>query len=325
LYESATTEALFKSMSENGSVAAVVTSEGGLLFGGHSMKPEGVVNALAWLNKAWDGSSISVRRVTTGSYDLENPRLTLSIAVQPEVIRQFMDKTQGLARSSGFAARFLITFPESTAGSRFYKEPSAMPRLIAFRQRIRELLNLPPTSDSTARPSIQLSSEAKALWIERYDAVEKSMGRGGELADMKDAAGKAAEQASRIATCFHVLEHDVVAEFLQVSEQHMAGAWEIVEWHLAEAKRFFAGMAQPEEIRNALRLDEWLIAKCRKDKVTEIPFNLILNKGPNPTRKKKVCELALSELVQRGRVRLTDENRRRMTAVNPALLTEPRP
>jgi putative DNA primase/helicase len=327
LFENTTTEALLLSMSDNWPVAALVSAEGGVVFGGYSMRPDSLMANLGLLNKAWDGARVAVDRATTKSYALDNPRLVINIAIQPEAVRQFIEKTKGLARGSGFAARFLISYPESTAGSRIYREPSAdWPCLTAFQKRIQELLELtvaPDANGPIARTAIAFSAEAKARWIAEYNAIEHSMGRGGEFEDLKDVASKAAENAARLATCFHVFEYGDIAEFFAIGEEDMAAAWEIEKWHLCEAKRFFAGMTVSEELRNAARLDAWLIATCRKEGVAELPLIDTLHHGPNPTRTKKPRDLALRELIQRERVRRTERDNREMVAVNPALLAEP--
>jgi Protein of unknown function (DUF3987)/Bifunctional DNA primase/polymerase, N-terminal/Primase C terminal 2 (PriCT-2) len=327
LYENATTEALLSSMADNNSMAAIVSAEGGTVLGGYSMRADGLMQNLATLNKLWDGDGQSVRRATTKSFDLQNPRLAISLAVQTETIRQFIDKTGGLARGSGFAARFLTSCPESTAGSRDYEEPRSMPHLDAFQARVGELLDLVPMPDDEGqvrRYVLDLSPEAKEHWKGRYNAVELSMGRGGGFADLKDVAGKAAENAARIAACFHILEYGEAAEFFAIEERNMAAAWKIVEWHLTEAKRFFAKVDLPEELRHAAGLDEWLIATCNRQGASELPLRDTLYKGPGPTRKAQARNAAVVELAQRGRVRCFERDGKQVIAVNPALLGEVR-
>ena len=92
-------------------------------------------------------------------------------------------------------------------------------------------------------------------------------------------ASKAAENAARIAACFHVFELREIATFCAIGEHHMAAAWKIQKWHLLEAKRFFEGADIPEELRDAARLEEWLITACRKKGNVELPLVLTLNAG----------------------------------------------
>jgi hypothetical protein len=98
------------------------------------MNKESAMRNMATLNKFWDGESHRKNR-SDSSNDmlLSGRRLTLNLAIQASTVRAFFDGTNGLGRGTGFGARFLIAWPKSTQGTRFYKEPvSHTPHLAAF-------------------------------------------------------------------------------------------------------------------------------------------------------------------------------------------------
>ena len=84
------------------------------------MKADNITRNVATLNKLWEGGSLSIkRRGVDGSFNVRNVRLSMGLAVQPSVIRDFYETNGEIARGSGFAARFLLAWPASTQGNRF--------------------------------------------------------------------------------------------------------------------------------------------------------------------------------------------------------------
>jgi len=80
-------------------------------------------------------------------------------------------------------------------------------------------------------------------------------------------------------------------------------------------------LSLPDEQVNALRLDNWLINYCRREKSLFIPRREIQrNVTPVYLRQKSALDITLTELVESGRVRLTQVGRRKDVYVNPALL-----
>jgi hypothetical protein len=138
-------------------------------------------------------------------------------------------------RSSNFSS-FLIGQPVSTQGRRPYRETDATPELDAFSGRIAELLaELPPIDPGRglAPAVLDFSPEAKAHWIERYNAIESQLSSHGDFAAIPDVAAKAADNVARLAAVLYVFEHGA-AGAISADTVHNAG--EIVTWHLYSAK-----------------------------------------------------------------------------------------
>jgi len=158
------------------------------------------------------------------------------------------------------------------------------------------------------RPAI---NEAKLLWVELHNGIEAELRPGGDCETIKDVASKAAENIARLAALFHAFEHGLHGE---IDRDTVRRAGKIIIWHLTEARRFFDGLSQPQELVDAIALDAWLIEKggaASRD---------ITHYGPNALRGGR-WEAALKRLEDAGRVRRIPTGSRGFKAeVNPALL-----
>jgi putative DNA primase/helicase len=165
---------------------------------------------------------------------------------------------------------------------------------------------------------LELAPAARRAWVAFHDAVEVMLRDGGDLADVKDVASKAADNAARLAVLFHVFEGGAGPVSLSAFES----ASRIVAWHLNESRRFFGELALPAELADAGRLDEWLLSYCRRERVASVPVSAIQKSGPGRLREKAKLEPALRELTELGRVRQIRDGRAKAIAINPALLSE---
>ena len=303
--------------------AGVMSSEAGLVFGGHAMGENSIMRHLALLNLLWDGGEHNIGRRTSESFKLHGVRLSVALQVQEATLRDFFGRSGNLARGIGFFARFLVYWPESTQGTRWFKEaPPSWPALSAFHRRVRTVLDhpLPMQDDGSLVPAIMdLSPEAKDAWIRFHDLVEAELGGGGELADIRDVAAKAAENAARLASLFQVLEQGTGG---LVSLTNFNAASRIVAWHLGEARRFFGAIALPVELSNAAKLDTWLIQRCRQLHTDAVSTRDVQQYGPGCLRSAAGIEEAVVVLAELDRARMVQHGRKKTIKVNPALLSE---
>lgn len=323
IYGDATPEALTWGLAKAWPSGGVISSEAGAIFGSHGMGRESIMRNLAILNELWDGRPQTFdRRKEGGSFTVRGARLTVALQVQEATLRDFFGRSGALARGSGFLARFLVAWPESTQGQRAFTEaPEAWPALAAFHRRIAAILRQPvPMDDDGALipPVLPFAPEAKAAWVDFHDAIERDLRNGGELRDVRDVASKAADNAARMATLFHVYAGGAGA----IGTDAFAGAARVVAWHLNESRRFFGELALPAELANAARLDAWLIEHCRRERVQAVPTKDVLQRGPNSLRDAAAIDEAMRELAELGRARLVKRDRRKLIEVNPALLSE---
>lgn len=320
LYGDTTSEALAFNLAEKWPVAGILNSEAGVILGSHSMGSDSIVRNLALFNTLWDGSEHTVSRRTKESFTVRGARLTVSLQVQNAVLSAFLTKSGSLARGIGFLARFLFTWPESTQGTRFYRDaPESLHGLNTFNERIAELLDITlpwDNSNTYLEPkTISLSDEARKAWIQYYDRIEAMLGTDGDFSEIRDVASKTAEQAARIAGIFHFFEH---GDKDKIDEETMASATAIAYWHLCEFQRFNASLAHDPEILAMQKLDRWLIDRFKSCKLTSISTTSALQYSP--VRKSADLEALVNKLSTLNRAQLVKNGNKKSIRINPKLL-----
>ena len=318
--EDATPEGLAKKLQNDWPSAGVISNEAGIVFGAHGMSSESVMRNLALLNKLWDGGRYqSDRGDEERSRDVRGARLTMGLMIQESTLRAFFEQTKGLARGTGFLARFLVALPDSTMGTRFYTPPvTGSPAMAAFNRRITEILNQPTPIDGNGiltPPVLPLAVEAKAAWVAFHDTIEGMLGAGGELHEVKDVASKTADNAVRLAALFQVFEHGMGGA---IGADAFADASDIAAWHLSESRRFLGELALPPELADAARLDTWLIAHCKRERTQAVGKNHVRQHGP--LRDGKRLDAAIRELSELARLRRRANGKKLTVQVNPALV-----
>lgn len=320
LYADTTPEALAYELAKQWPSGGVVSAEAGIVFGSHGMGKDSVMRNLGLLNQLWDGTSLTIDRRTSESFTVKGARLTVALQVQEPTLREFFTRSGALARGTGFLARFLVAWPESTQGQRpFTDPPTNWPYLAAFHRRIAAILNQPAPidEDGALTPAmLSLTPGAKAAWVEYHDAIESELASGGELYDVRDVASKSADNAARLAALFQMFEGAGGA----IGADAFEGASRITAWHLSEARRFFGELALPAELADAARLDSWLIEYCQRERAHMVGKNHVRQHGP--LRDGARLDAAIRELAELDRLRLVKDGKRRTIQVNPALLIE---
>lgn len=321
LRQDATPEALGVALA-HWPVAAMLSNEAGIIFGAHGMNPKSVMRNMAGLNVCWDGGHLRRDRTSTQSTNVEGMRLTMGLMVQPETLQSFLSKQGALARGIGFFARFLVAHPESTQGTRYYREQTPEePALTAFNARATQLLNSPTQVDAEGRLEttyLTLSPEAKEIWVAFHDEVEEELGRGREYYDVQDVASKAADNAARLAACLHTFcDH---MGMLVISAESMEAGAELMRWYLHEARRFCRQLAIPESLRKAERLEEWLIGKLYSG-MALVPTREAKQFAPSELRGAAGSE-AFAVLEDHNHAKLITQGPKKFYCLNPEVANE---
>ncbi|WP_156455628.1 YfjI family protein [Sphingomonas sp. CCH5-D11] len=311
LREDDTPEALAMAL-EHYPVASIISAEAGTIFGSHGMKSDAVMSNLAQANKMWDGGSIQRGRVGTGEMHVEGMRVTMGLQVQPAVLDAFVQKTGGLAKGIGYFARFLFSRPESTQGSRLYvKAPDHQPAHAAFCNRMTTLLAVDAVFDDyglLAPDYLSFDADAQRLWVNFHDEVEEQLLPDEAYSGIKDVASKAADNAARLACCFHVFAGNPATS---ISRDSMIGACALMTWYLDEAVSFARSADAAPEVADAQLLEEWLVrevtTRCKAGSSPVVAVNEVRRKGPNRLREAKSKRLddALELLQDHHRVLVT--------------------
>lgn len=320
IYGDATPEALTYALAKQWPSGGVISSEAGSVFGGHGMGSDSVMRNLAALNQLWDGATLPVERRTSESFTVRGARLTMALQVQEATLRAFFANTKGLARGTGFLARFLVCWPQSTQGMRpFTEAPANWPALAAFNNRLTAILNraAPIGDDGGLSPAmLTMAPAAKAAWTAFHDAIESELSTGRELYDVRDVASKTADNAARLAALFHTFSGDIGP----ISLDNMESAARVTLWHLTEAKRFLGELAMPPELANPARLEVWMLDYCKRENTDKVPTREVQQFGPGGLRDRATYTEAVKELAELGRARLVQDGKKRLIEIHPALL-----
>jgi len=202
----------------------------------------------------------------------------------------------------------------------FQEPPEYWPALDRYHRRLAGLLDTPlQFSDSGyLEPTLlDLDDKAKAVWIEFYNTVEAELSLGGDMAETRDVASKAGDNAARLAALFQVFENGPIGK---ISADNMHRACQIVAWHLYEARRFLSQVSVPQAVTDALMLESWLAAFCRREDTAMVHCARIQRFGPNRIRRKEMLEAALKELEGAGRIRRTTDGRKAAIEVHPDIM-----
>jgi hypothetical protein len=111
-----TMEGLNRYLREARPSLGLITSEGAQFIGGHAMSDDAKRRSAAALNCLWDEGRSERMRASEDASILTGRRLTVFLQAQPDVAHTFL--ADPILDDIGLLARFLITQPESTMGSR---------------------------------------------------------------------------------------------------------------------------------------------------------------------------------------------------------------
>src|SRR5690554_5383611 len=166
-------EALLQSLYCNMPVASIMTSEGAKVLNGISL------NSMVPLNTLWDGGSVNVQRISREGFVLENTRLTTSLMIQPDVLKNIMSKRPDELRGSGYLARALVCKPISKIGHRpvlitkVYNEKLSNFHSRLMSQVIKLMRSL--SDVDVVRQELFLEPQAELEWISYANFIEHNM------------------------------------------------------------------------------------------------------------------------------------------------------
>ncbi|MGE6993779.1 YfjI family protein [Pseudomonas sp. NPDC047961] len=314
LAEEPTLEGLQKTLLRGYPSQGLFSDEGAQFFGGHASRPENMMKSVAGLSKLWDGAPIIRTRAAEGeSASRSGCRLSAHLMIQPIIAEQVLGNP--IMQGQGFLGRFLISWPASLAGSRFYRlaEPYRDPRLLCYWERMAHLLALEPLTNDQGDldpPALIMDAEAKALWVEAYDAIEAGLGRSGDLQEIKPTAAKGGEYILRIAGVLAIVEKAGA-----LTGPIIERAARLVSWYLFETLRLTTPASVAPHVLQAQRLIDWLSDNCWHS----FDARKLQREGPRSVRKSaKQRDQLLALLVQHRQV-FTDDGKR--FRLNPLLAT----
>ena len=283
LMEEPTIEGLAKLLMDGQPSVGIFSTEGGEFISGHAMKDDAKLRSAAALSKLWDAETWKRVRSGEGSNTIAHKRLSIHFMLQPGVAVELM--SDPVLGDQGLLSRILVTFPESTMGTRFHREPSqdAQKVISKFNETMAGRAALPfplhgKSQNELAPRLLRFSCEARKTWLAFVDEVEGLLGRGSVLEPISGFAAKMPEHAARIAALITWWTDPDAAE---IGSAALAGAIELVRHYGAESLRLQQAAGVPQDISDAGRLLDWLNERWGESLVS-VPD--IVQRGPNSLR-----------------------------------------
>ena len=248
LYQNVSEAGLYEALAGKGESVAIVCDEAGDIMKGEVMANVALQNAI------WSGAdNLPVNRAHGRRIQISQPRMTLSLMTQPAVFEKLMSSKGDALRANGYFARFLFARPMSTKGYRRlgYAEDGYEPvHLAALHERFRALLR--QRDERYARGDvepevIELSGEAKGLWLDIHNTNEAAMLPGGYLETVSDFGSKVMENLGRIAAILHLFD----GQTGPISRDTLQRASVIMNWYMGQ----FMGLFGPGSRRSQVQRD----------------------------------------------------------------------
>lgn len=297
----ATIEGICRLLKHQSSVG-IFSAEGGEMLGGHSLRDDKRSSGMAFYLKGWGGESLDSLRGGEGLTVLLGRRMAMHVLVQPVLLGELL--CDALAQGQGLLARCLIAQPETLAGHRPYKDvnPHENPAVVTYNVAIKALLATEPElwaegDGYELKPrDLHFDTEARALWIAFYNAIEQQQKNGSELDGARPFASKAAEHAARIAGVITMIENP---QATTIDSSAMDGAIQVTGFYLTEHLRLTGAGRQERKDGYIRALLKWLQSRGATVQKKEVLQNSPRQLG----RKAATINPLLDELVLRGYIR----------------------
>ena len=228
-YDDATSSALFSGMHKNSKNAGLISSEGGSILNGNTLRD------LPKINSTWSGDNNVIDRSTTESFSLVDARLTISVMIQKAAFDKYVMNHGDEAKGIGLWARFMICESYTTQGSRFIHHYQAPQRDYWFNDRVIALLaeNKTAFTHNTPRKVLEFDQYAQQRWIDWFNLIESNVRQGGGLLEsVPDYASKMADNCARLAALLHYFEKGDSQAYIDANT--LEAAISICAWYAAE-------------------------------------------------------------------------------------------
>ncbi|HAK9881612.1 YfjI family protein [Escherichia coli] len=313
MFNDATPAAIKDYLCGNWRSVGIMSDEAGTIFDGYAL------NELPFINKMWDGSTFSVERKSTSERLIKDARLTLSLMVQPDIFKDYLERKGDIAKGVGFLARCLICQPNSTQGQRTINNSAfSSEHLPMFHNRLIKIVNEGINRhNEKERLCLRFSPDAEQHWISFYNSIEKEMGVTGQLSNFKDYASKITENMVRIAALLHHFNGDVGD--ISISTTNIS--IEIIKWYVHEYIRLFSkAKSFTLEDSDTDALYFWMVEYCTRKMTPCIKKNDILQYGPNKFRKNEKINELLGTLYSQNKILAFEKDRTLyIELLNPSL------
>ena len=275
-------------------------NDGGAWLGSWGMSDENLTATIAAYSDLWDGKAIKTLTKGEGYKYLPGRAFSFHVMFQSFYVDRMFGNQE--MREQGFLARMLPAKPTSLAGTRLHEVGAVEPDNVAvhladFKERLSTIIRAPlPMNperlNALERTELMFDREGQRLFWEFYNHIEQQQGKGAILAGIRGFAGKAAENACRLAAVIHVFQ--VGRRETVIRAEFMAAGIELMNFYIGESLRLADHGVVDQLILEAEELSDWL-----KDKygAREIGMSHIQQRAPRSVRKlpvdrvREICAL----------------------------------
>lgn len=293
LVDDTTPEKLVDIMDTQGGCITVSSAEGGL-FDSLAGRYDKAANFDVYL-KGHAGDPVTVDRIGRKPNHIPNPRLTMMLTIQPEVLHGLMDNAT--FRGRGLCGRFLYAMCKSKVGRRDIS-PEPVPDAVKaeYRRFARHILA------DNGRGVIRLSPEADQVRKDYAAYIERKLGNEWEF--MRDWGGKLVGAMVRIAALMHAAEVQGNPAEIPVSPEVVEAAVKIAEFLGVHAMAAYQMMGADETQEEA----RYLWRRIESTGRDEISKRDLFAKCQGKFKKVENMEPALQTLIEMGYVRETEKS-----------------
>lgn len=260
-----TYEGLLRTMSRGPGFTCLSNDDAASFFGGHAMSAEKKQKTTAGISQIWSGTSVYSPRADGRNAGVEDVPLSISLMFQPYLNSQVFGDREMVEQ--GFLARVLPCYPKSTMGTRFFREcPVESERqILEFANRVFDTLQdvqalramraAPADRFASHLPLLGLSKAARKVLIGFHDEIEAQLARGGKFEKVRGFAGRATENATRLAGVVALFDNINTQE---VPEEAAISACELMRFYIAEFSNLLSLAKSQKDESAAGELGAWM-------------------------------------------------------------------
>ena len=266
----------------------VCSSEGGI-FSTMKGRYDKEANFDVYL-KAHAADPIIVDRIGGPGLRVDNPRLSMMLTVQPELLGGIMSNPA--FRGRGLCGRFLYALCKSKIGHRNACPDPIPERLkMEYRNFIRRIFC------TQGKGLLRLSGEASELLAEYQNFVENKLV--GDWEPIRDWGGKCPGAMLRIAGLIHAAEAQGGPAETRIEPETLTAAIRLADFFSEHALAAYAAMGADSEVENA----KYLLRRPESVRSTELTKRDLFRLAKGRFRRTGDLEKSLAILSERGFVR----------------------
>ena len=293
LVDDVTPEKIVDIMDMQNGCITVASAEGGIF---DSLKGRYDKNASFDIYlKGHAGDPVSVDRISRKTNYIKQPRITMMLAVQPDVLKGLMGNAT--LKGRGLCGRFLYVICNSKMGRRNVNPNTILQHTKEnYHSFIKRILSGRDTG------TIYLSEEAHRAKLDYMAKVESRLGLGGEWEFIKDWGGKVVGVMLRIAALIHAAESKENPDKKPINAETIERAVKIAEALGVHAMAAYQTMGADEGQEDA----KYLWRRIEDAGQAEISKRDLFDICKGKFKKVEAMDPALKTLIEMGYIRAED-------------------